>query len=73
MDTAGRLTVDNALMDEIAEISDAVDPDHTFLIVDAMTGQDAVNTAAAFHATLELDAIILPKLDEMLEAGQHSP
>jgi len=69
VDTAGRLTVDNALMDEIAEISDAVDPDHTFLIVDAMTGQDAVNTAEAFHATLELDAIILTKLDGDARGG----
>ena len=69
VDTAGRLTVDNALMDEIAEISDAVDPDHTFLMVDAMTGQDAVNTAEAFHATLELDAIILTKLDGDARGG----
>ena len=59
VDTAGRLTIDSALMDEIAQISDAVEPDHTFLVVDAMTGQDAVNTAEAFHATLELDGIIL--------------
>ncbi|MFL2985877.1 MAG: signal recognition particle protein [Candidatus Poriferisodalaceae bacterium] len=63
VDTAGRLAVDGALMDEIAQISDAVEPDHTFLVVDAMTGQDAVNTAETFHATLELDGIILTKLD----------
>ena len=50
-------------MDEIAAISDAVDPDYTFLVVDAMTGQDAVNTAETFHATLELDGVVLTKLD----------
>ena len=69
VDTAGRLTVDSALMDEIAQISDAVEPDHTFLVVDAMTGQDAVNTAEAFHATLELDGIILTKLDGDARGG----
>ena len=63
VDTAGRLTVDRDLMDEIAAISDAVDPDYTFLVVDAMTGQDAVNTAETFHATLELDGVVLTKLD----------
>jgi signal recognition particle subunit SRP54 len=56
-------------MDEIAQISDAVEPDHTFLVVDAMTGQDAVNTAEAFHATLELDGIILTKLDGDARGG----
>ena len=69
VDTAGRLTVDSALMDEIAQISDAVEPNHTFLVVDAMTGQDAVNTAEAFHATLELDGIILTKLDGDARGG----
>ena len=69
VDTAGRLTIDSALMDEIAQISDAVEPDHTFLVVDAMTGQDAVNTAEAFHATLELDGIILTKLDGDARGG----
>ena len=69
VDTAGRLTVDSALMDEIAGISDTVEPDYTFLVVDAMTGQDAVNTAEAFHATLELDAVILTKLDGDARGG----
>ena len=69
VDTAGRLTVDSDLMDEITQISDAVEPDHTFLVVDAMTGQDAVNTAEAFHATLELDGIILTKLDGDARGG----
>ena len=69
VDTAGRLTIDRDLMDEIAAISDAVDPNYTFLVVDAMTGQDAVNTAEAFHATLELDGIILTKLDGDARGG----
>ncbi|HAA66603.1 MAG TPA: signal recognition particle protein [Acidimicrobiaceae bacterium] len=69
VDTAGRVTVDTDLMDEIAEISDSVEPTYTFLVVDAMTGQDAVNTAEAFHATLELDAIILTKLDGDARGG----
>tara|TARA_B100001250_G_scaffold414399_1_gene452518 strand:- start:4878 stop:6317 length:1440 start_codon:yes stop_codon:yes gene_type:complete len=69
VDTAGRVTVDSSLMDEIAQISDAVEPDHTFLVVDAMTGQDAVNTAEAFHATLELDGVILTKLDGDARGG----
>ena len=56
-------------MDEIAGISDAVAPDYTFLVVDAMTGQDAVNTAEVFHATLELDAVILTKLDGDARGG----
>ena len=69
VDTAGRLTIDRELMDEIAAISDAVDPNYTFLVVDAMAGQDAVNTAEAFHATLELDGIILTKLDGDARGG----
>ena len=69
VDTAGRLAIDSDLMDEIAAISDAVDPHFTFLVIDAMTGQDAVNTAEAFHATLELDGIILTKLDGDARGG----
>ncbi|MEE3140526.1 MAG: signal recognition particle protein [Actinomycetota bacterium] len=69
VDTAGRLTIDRDLMDEIAAISDAVDPNYTFLVVDAMTGQDAVNTAEAFHTTLELDGIVLTKLDGDARGG----
>ena len=56
VDTAGRLAIDAALMDEVAQVSAAVAPDYTFLVIDAMTGQDAVATASAFHATLEGDA-----------------
>ncbi len=55
VDTAGRLAIDAELMDEVRRISEAVDPHYTFLVVDAMTGQDAVGTAEAFHATLTLD------------------
>lgn len=69
VDTAGRLSIDTELMDEIASISDAVEPHFTFLVIDAMTGQDAVNTAESFHATLELDGIILTKLDGDARGG----
>ena len=57
VDTAGRLAIDDELMDEVRRISDAVEPDYTFLVLDAMTGQDAVTTAEAFHETLALDGV----------------
>ncbi len=63
VDTAGRLHVDEGLMDEARRISAAVQPNYTFLVVDAMTGQDAVNVAESFHAVLEIDGVILSKLD----------
>jgi signal recognition particle subunit SRP54 len=69
VDTAGRLAIDEALMEEVRQISDAVQPDYTFLVVDAMTGQDAVNTAEAFHEKLELDGVILTKLDGDARGG----
>ena len=69
VDTAGRLSIDAELMDEVRRISDAVTPDYTFLVIDAMTGQDAVNTAEAFHETLELDGVILTKLDGDARGG----
>ncbi|WP_419864138.1 signal recognition particle protein [Candidatus Poriferisodalis sp.] len=69
VDTAGRLAVDAELMTEVARISDAVEPHYTFLVVDAMVGQDAVATAEAFHATLEVDGIILTKLDGDARGG----
>src|ERR1700689_5406570 len=69
IDTAGRLTIDAALMDEIRGISDATEPHYTFLVIDAMIGQDAVATASAFHQTLELDAVILSKLDGDARGG----
>ena len=69
VDTAGRLAIDEALMEEVREISNAVEPDYTFLVVDAMTGQDAVNVAEAFHEKLELDGVILTKLDGDARGG----
>ncbi len=68
-DTAGRLAIDGELMEEIRRISEAIRPDYTFLVIDAMTGQDAVNTAEAFHATLALDGVILTKLDGDARGG----
>ena len=69
VDTAGRLSIDAELMDEIRRISDSVQPNYTFLVIDAMTGQDAVNTAEAFNATLEIDGVILSKLDGDARGG----
>jgi signal recognition particle subunit SRP54 len=69
VDTAGRLHVDEDLMDEARRISAAVSPDYTFLVVDAMTGQDAVNVAESFHATLAIDGVILSKLDGDARGG----
>jgi len=69
VDTAGRLTIDAALMEEVRQISDAVTPDYTFLVIDAMIGQAAVETAEAFHSTLELDGVILSKLDGDARGG----
>jgi signal recognition particle subunit SRP54 len=69
VDTAGRLVVDAELMDEVRRISEAVEPKYTFLVIDAMTGQSAVETAEAFHQTLELDGVILSKLDGDARGG----
>ena len=69
VDTAGRLAIDAELMDEVRRISEAVNPNYTFLVIDAMTGQDAVTTAEAFHQTLELDGVILTKLDGDARGG----
>ena len=69
VDTAGRLAIDEALMDEVRHISAAVAPHYTFLVIDAMTGQDAVATAAAFHEALDLDGVILTKLDGDARGG----
>ncbi len=69
VDTAGRLAIDEALMEEVRQISEAVSPDYTFLVVDAMTGQDAVTVAEAFHEKLELDGVILTKLDGDARGG----
>ncbi|HET9442728.1 MAG TPA: signal recognition particle receptor subunit alpha, partial [Acidimicrobiales bacterium] len=59
VDTAGRLTIDEELMEEVRRISEAVDPHYTFLVIDAMIGQAAVETAEAFHRALALDGVIL--------------
>jgi signal recognition particle subunit SRP54 len=69
VDTAGRLHVDEELMTEVRHVSAAVDPKYTFLVVDAMTGQDAVNVAESFHAVLEIDGVILSKLDGDARGG----
>jgi signal recognition particle subunit SRP54 len=69
VDTAGRLAIDAELMDQVRRISAAVEPDYTFLVIDAMTGQDAVTTAQAFHDTLALDGVILTKLDGDARGG----
>ncbi|MFZ8997184.1 MAG: signal recognition particle protein [Ilumatobacteraceae bacterium] len=69
VDTAGRLSIDAEMMDQVRRISGAVSPDYTFLVIDAMTGQDAVQTAKAFHATLEIDGVILSKLDGDARGG----
>jgi signal recognition particle subunit SRP54 len=69
VDTAGRLAIDEELMDEVRRISQAVEPHFTFLVIDAMTGQDAVNVAEAFHQTLSLDGVILTKLDGDARGG----
>ncbi len=69
VDTAGRLAVDEELMGQIKQISDVLVPHYTFLVVDAMTGQDAVTTARTFHETLELDGVILTKLDGDARGG----
>lgn len=69
VDTAGRLHVDEELMEEIRALKDVTDPDEILLVVDAMTGQEAVNVAKSFDELLELDGIILTKLDGDARGG----
>ena len=69
VDTAGRLSIDEALMREVREVSDVTTPHYTFLVIDAVTGQDAVFTARSFHETLELSGIIVTKLDYDARGG----
>jgi len=69
VDTAGRLAIDDALMAEVRAVSRAIDPHYTFFVVDAMTGQDAVQTAEAFNETLALDGVILTKVDGDARGG----
>ncbi|MFT4611021.1 MAG: signal recognition particle subunit SRP54 [Glaciecola sp.] len=69
IDTAGRLAVDEAMMDEISNIHKAIQPQETLFVVDSMTGQDAVNTAKAFNDILNFDGVILTKLDGDTRGG----
>ena len=69
VDTAGRLSIDAEMMEQVRQISQAVQPDYTFLVIDAMTGQDAVGVAEAFHATLAIDGVIMSKLDGDARGG----
>ncbi|GKU78597.1 signal recognition particle protein [Paenibacillus sp. L3-i20] len=68
-DTAGRLHIDEALMEELKQIHEQVTPDEVLLVVDAMTGQDAVNVAQSFHEQLELTGVVLTKLDGDTRGG----
>jgi signal recognition particle subunit SRP54 len=69
LDTAGRLAIDETLMAELARIDNRVQPDQVYLVVDGMTGQDAVNSAGAFNDALELDGVIMTKLDGDARGG----
>jgi signal recognition particle subunit SRP54 len=69
VDTAGRLSIDAELMEQVRRISAAVNPNYTFLVIDAMTGQDAVGVAEAFHQTLAIDGVIMSKLDGDARGG----
>ena len=69
LDTAGRLAIDEEMMTEVAQIATATSPHQIYLVLDAMTGQDAVNTAKAFDERLELDGVILTKFDSDTRGG----
>ncbi len=69
IDTAGRLHVDNELMDELIQIKQNVNPDEVFLVVDSMTGQDAVNVAESFNEQLDISGVVLTKLDGDTRGG----
>lgn len=69
VDTAGRLAIDELMMNEIAAVKKALDPDEILFVVDSMTGQDAVNTAKAFNDKLDFDGVILTKLDGDTRGG----
>ena len=69
VDTAGRLAVDEEMMDEISRLKQAINPDETLFVVDAMTGQDAVNTAKEFNDRLDFDGVVLTKLDGDTRGG----
>ena len=69
VDTAGRLAIDEAMLQEIAAIKAAINPQETLFVVDAMTGQDAVNTAKEFNDRLDFDGVVLTKLDGDTRGG----
>ena len=69
IDTAGRLAIDEEMMNEIANLKQAVQPDETLFVVDSMTGQDAVNTAKEFNDRLDFDGVVLTKLDGDTRGG----
>ena len=69
VDTAGRLAIDEEMMDEISRVKQAINPDETLFVVDAMTGQDAVNTAKEFNDRLDFDGVVLTKLDGDTRGG----
>ncbi|MCR5151838.1 MAG: signal recognition particle protein [Prevotella sp.] len=69
VDTAGRLAVDEEMMDEIERLKNALNPDETLFVVDSMTGQDAVNTAKEFNERLDFDGVVLTKLDGDTRGG----
>ena len=69
VDTAGRLAVDEEMMNEIANLKEAINPDETLFVVDSMTGQDAVNTAKEFNDRLDFDGVVLTKLDGDTRGG----
>ena len=69
LDTAGRLAIDEELMEQLKTIDREVQPDHVFLVVDGMTGQDAVKSAGAFHEALELNGVVMTKLDGDARGG----
>ena len=69
VDTAGRLAVDEQMMNEISQVNKAINPDEVLFVVDSMTGQDAVNTAKAFNDRLNFDGVILTKLDGDTRGG----
>jgi signal recognition particle subunit SRP54 len=69
VDTAGRLAIDEQMMNEISSLKQAINPDETLFVVDAMTGQDAVNTAKEFNDRLDFDGVVLTKLDGDTRGG----
>jgi len=69
LDTAGRLAIDEEMMQEVRQVAQSIQPHQVYLVIDAMTGQDAVNTAKAFNDRLELDGVILTKFDSDTRGG----